>query len=197
MTAFPNAQSHPRIALYRETVKKNYGLSPKKFPQSNESLYRRLLKEKKALPPINPIVDFYNSISIKHGVTAGAFDLDELKSKGDLPLELRTSAESDTFLALGTPDGEEATVVPRGELSYAQGSTILTRHLAWRQAVQGLVTAQTKNVVFVSEILCEDSSAALAKSVGEDFSNGLMDFFEVHSTVEILGSEMKKFQSQI
>ena len=88
-------------------------------------------------------------------------------------------------------------MVPRGELSYAQGSTILTRHLAWRQAVQGLVTAQTNNVVFLSEILCEGSSAALAKSVGEDFSDGLMDLFEVHSTVEILGSEVKKFHSQI
>lgn len=67
----------------------------------------------KALHPINPIVGFYNSISIKHGVTAGAFDLDDLKSKGDLPLELRKSAESDTFLALVTPDSEEPIEVPK------------------------------------------------------------------------------------
>lgn len=200
LTALPNAQSHPQISQYRETLKNKYKLSPKKFPQSNESLYKRLLKEKRPTPSINPIVDFYNSISIKYGVTAGAFDLDDLKSKADLPLELRTSAESDTFLALGTPDGEEAIEIPQGELSYAQGTTVLTRHLAWRQAVQGLVTTRTKNVVFVSEILYEGSGAeryALAKNVGEDFSKGLKEYFEAWSTVDIIGSEVKNLSSQI
>ena len=200
LAALPNAQSHPRIALYRETLKRTYGLSPKKFPQSNESLYKRLLKEKKALPAINPIVDFYNSISIKHGVTAGAFDIDDLKSRGNLPLELRISAEADTFLALGTPDGGEAITIPKGELSYAQGSTVLTRHLAWRQAIPGLVNSQTKNVVFVSEILCDGSSAerkSLAEKVGDDFSKGLKDCFGAESAVQILGSEVGLLSASI
>ena len=61
----------------------------KKFSQSNESLYRRLAKEQRALKPINPIVDFYNAVSIKYGVTAGAFDLGQLQTKSTAPLELR------------------------------------------------------------------------------------------------------------
>lgn len=200
LSAFPNAQSHPRIALYRNTLKEKYGLSVKKFPQSNESLYKRLLKEKKASSSINPIVDFYNSISIKHGVTAGAFDLDELKSRGSMPLELRMSTESDTFLALGTHAGEEPELIPEGELSYAQGNTVLTRHLAWRQAVHGLVTPQTKDVVFVSEVLCEEKSDekdALAKAVSKDFIDGLDRYFDVKSTVGILGLDLGKLSTNI
>ncbi|KAL9012138.1 MAG: hypothetical protein Q9173_003069 [Seirophora scorigena] len=92
LSAYPNAQSHPRIALYRDTLKAACNLSPKKFPQSHESLYRRLVKEKRALPPINPLVDFYNAVSVKHGVTAGAFDLAELQTHSTSPLELRLSA---------------------------------------------------------------------------------------------------------
>jgi DNA/RNA-binding domain of Phe-tRNA-synthetase-like protein len=88
---YTNAQSHPRVALYRNTLKKVANVSSKKYPQSNESLLKRVLKEKKAGRPISPVVDFYNSISIEHAVSAGAFDLPELRAVDAPSLVPRTN----------------------------------------------------------------------------------------------------------
>jgi len=188
---YPNVSSHPRIALYRDTLKKRFNVSVKKFPQSNESLIKRVVKSGSTLPSINPIVDFYNSISIKHAVTAGAFDLGELKAHSEAPLELRRGAAAkDTFLALNAPADSKPDCITDGELLYVQGTTVLTRHLAWRQSSQALVSDVTKDVVFVSEILNDKpqlGSSDLARRVAREFTVGLKEFFGVESKFEILG----------
>ncbi|KAL8941029.1 MAG: hypothetical protein Q9216_002475 [Gyalolechia sp. 2 TL-2023] len=201
LSAYPNAQSHPRIALYRDTLKKSHNLSAKKFPQSNESLYKRLLKEKKALRQINPLVDFYNSVSIKHGVTAGAFDLGDLQTRSQAPLELRHSTSADTFKALDAGSDESAAPVAEGELVYVQDSTVLTRHLAWRQAAEGLVTEATRNVIFMSEVFNGDEDMTgptkLTKSVADEFVNGLKEFFGVEARATILGERLSRWTVEV
>jgi DNA/RNA-binding domain of Phe-tRNA-synthetase-like protein len=190
LSSYPNAQSHPRIALYRETLKAAYNLSSKKFPQSNESLYKRLMKEKAALRPINPVVDFYNSVSLKYGVTAGAFDLGELQTRSIKPLELRISGPGDTFKALDAGAEAQAVAVGEGEVVYAQDTTVLTRHLAWRQAQEGLVKDETRNVFFMSEIFDTKKATEptdLATQVAEELVQGLRMFFDVESQARILG----------
>jgi DNA/RNA-binding domain of Phe-tRNA-synthetase-like protein len=201
LSEYPNAQSHPRIALYRNSLKDAVNLSAKKFPQSNESLAKRVLKEKKALRPINPIVDFYNTISIKYGVTAGAFDVDELKkltADGNVNLELRLSDTGDTFLALDAPEGAAPVDVEKGELSYVQGSTVLTRHLAWRQSLQGLVTGETKEVIFMSEVFNEEVTeqpTQLTNKVLEELKGGLQQCFGVDSTAFVLGNSIRNLSA--
>lgn len=200
LSSYPNAQSHPRIALYRDTLKAAYNLSSKKFPQSNESLYKRLMKEKAALRPINPVVDFYNSVSLKYGVTAGAFDLGELQTRSIKPLELRLSDPDDTFKALDAGADAEAVAVGEGEVVYAQDATVLTRHLAWRQAKEGLVKEETRNVFFMSEIFDEREATAptrLAKQVAEELVQGLGKFFGVESEVTILGQGIGTLEADV
>ncbi|KAF2124464.1 hypothetical protein P153DRAFT_435204 [Dothidotthia symphoricarpi CBS 119687] len=206
LSSFPNAQSHPLIARYRDTLKKAVSLSAKKFPQSNESLYKRLIKDGRAPRPINPLVDFYNAVSIKHGVTAGAFDLTDLAalpSSGSAPasLELRLSGSSDTFLALDVAPDSDPVLIPPGEISYARGNIILTRHLAWRQSSQGLVQEGTRDVVIVSEIFNEQDSpeaSELAKAVKTDLVNGLRDFFDVAEPLKsILGQGLDSLSTPL
>ncbi|KAI4116196.1 MAG: hypothetical protein LQ345_003344 [Seirophora villosa] len=198
LSAYPNAQSHPRIALYRNTLKAACNLSAKKFPQSNESLYRRLIKEKRALPSINPLADFYNAVSIKHGVTAGAFDLAELQTRSTAPLELRLSAAAagrdDVFRPLDAKPDEPPLPVPPGELVYVQDGTVLTRHLAWRQAKEALVTGNTRDVIIVSEVFHDEGGGGtmatpteLTVSVADEFVNGLRGFFGVDARATVLG----------
>ena len=200
LEAYPNAQSHPRIALYRDTLKEKCNLSAKKFPQSNESLYKRILKQKKALWPLNPLVDFYNTISIKHAVTAGAFDIVDLKSKSSAPLELRMTRAGDMFLGLEACDGAEPAPVGERELAYALDNVVLTRHLAWRQALSGLVTSKTKDVIFVSEIFNEKEAnepTELARSVANDLVDGLDEFFGVKANATFLGLGLGKLSVEI
>ncbi|KAI4095880.1 MAG: hypothetical protein LQ339_007118 [Xanthoria mediterranea] len=194
LSAYPNAQSHPRIALYRDTLKTACNLSAKKFPQSNESLCKRLLKDKKPPRPINPVVDFYNSVSIKYAVSAGAFDLAELQKRSVEPLELRLSTPADTFKPLDAKPEEPPGPVAAGEVVYVQAGTVLTRHLAWRQAAEGMVTEGTRDVIFMSEVFSGDEDTAtptrLAASIVEDLVNGLKLFFGVEARATVLGEGM-------
>src|SRR5215469_5029787 len=73
---YGNAQSHPRIAPWRESFTR-MGVSGKQFPSSAEALLRRALKGGEPFR-INPLVDWYNAISLRHLVPAGGFDLDDL-----------------------------------------------------------------------------------------------------------------------
>ncbi|KAK7733903.1 hypothetical protein SLS53_008053 [Cytospora paraplurivora] len=193
---YSNAQSHPRVALYRDTLKKAANVSAKKFPQSNESLLKRLLKDKKPSRPISPVVDFYNSVSIEHAVTAGAFDLSELGAK-EAPLELRVGNEKDRFVPLDAPDSEPAKVDSK-EILYVQDNVVLTRHLAWRQSAQALVTENSTDVMFMSEVFNEGNVGSepteLTRSVAQSLQDGLKELFGVDGQVTVLGKSVGKLE---
>ncbi|CAN8098493.1 unnamed protein product [Discula destructiva] len=197
---YANAQAHPRIALYRSTLKTAANVSAKKYPQSNESLIKRLLKEgAKPARSISPVVDFYNAISIAHVVTAGAFDLTELErvqTRDGEPLTLRVARDGDSFVPLDAPEAESAGV-DKGEVVYAQGSTVVTRHLAWRQSTQALVTDQSTDVMFMSEVFNDavaGESTELAKAVATSLREGLHGLFGVEAEVEVLGKSLGKLE---
>lgn len=170
-----NSQSHPRVRPWREAWRAN-GISAKKFPSSIEALLRRALKGGEPFT-INPLVDFYNAVSLHRVVPAGGFDLADL----DAPLALRATREGDTFQAL---DESEAAAVPGGEIGYASGDVILTRHLVWRQSRIGLITPDTRSAILVSEVL-GDLSDELVEEVRRDLAVGLREHFgaEVETAV--------------
>lgn len=194
--SYGNAQSHPRVALYRDTLKRAAGVSAKKFPQSNESLLKRLLKDRRPGRLISPVVDFYNSVSIEHAVTAGAFDLAGLGA-GEAPLELRVGSERDRFVPLDAPGSEPAKVDSK-EILYVQGNVVLTRHLAWRQSAQALVTEDSTDVMFMSEVLNEGDVGSepteLTRSVAKSLQDGLKEFFGVDGQVTVLGKSVGKLE---
>lgn len=166
---YGNAQSHPRIRPWRDRFRA-IGISGKEFPCSAEALLRRALKGGEPFS-INPLVDFYNSVSLRRAVPAGAFDLDQMQ--GDL--ELRLTRQGDTFWAM---DADEPIAVEVGEVAYTDDNEILTRHFVWRQSRTGLVEARTRNVILVSEVLGE-VGAEVAEEVLEDFRSGLRDLFHL------------------
>lgn len=166
---YENSQSHPHIAPWREAFKR-LGISGKKYPSSIEALLRRALKGGAPFS-VNPLVDFYNSVSLAHIVPAGGFDIDGLGAV----IELRFTRVGDVFQAL---DEEAAAPVGEGEIAYATESTILTRHLVWRQSRRALIATHTRNVLLVSEIL-GDLPDDLPDTVETKMINGLSRYFGV------------------
>jgi DNA/RNA-binding domain of Phe-tRNA-synthetase-like protein len=166
---YGNAQSHPRVRPWREAFRA-MGVSSKEFPSSIESMLRRALKGGAPFE-INPLVDFYNGVSLRHVVPVGGFDLDELRG----PLDLRLTRDGDRFTALGE---ETALAAPPGEVAYADGPTILTRHFVWRQARTGLIIPPTRSVFLVSEVL-GDVGGDVAEAVLDDLRTGLRAHFDV------------------
>jgi DNA/RNA-binding domain of Phe-tRNA-synthetase-like protein len=167
---YGNAQSHPRVAAWRGAMAAA-GVSGRNFPSSVESLLRRAFKGGEP-PRINPLVDFYNSVSVRHVVPAGGFDLAQL---GDV-LDLRLTRAGDTFRPL---DGTSAERVEAGEVAYASGNEVLTRHFVWKQSHVGLLGESTSSVFLVCEVLgeVEESADGLAQAVLEDLSKGVRRYF--------------------
>lgn len=158
------------------------------------------MKEQGPLRPINPLVDFYNAVSIRFGVTAGAFCLADLRAQSEEPLELRLSQKGDALLALDAGEGAAPVQLGEKELVYAQGTTVLTRYLAWRQAAQGLVTEQTRDVVFVSEVFHEEESdrpTELVEAVASELLDGLSEIFGIKGVVTILGIGLGKQSAEL
>lgn len=158
---YGNAQSHPRVKPWREAWR-SMGISSKDYPSSIEALLRRAMKGGEPFQ-INPLVDLYNAVSLRHTMPAGAFDLAQLESL----IDLRLTRAGDTFTALCS---DQTVEVPAGELAYASGTHILTRHLVWRQSQLGLVTPDTQDALFVSESL-----GPLGPSAADEVLGGLRE----------------------
>ena len=164
---YGNAQSHPRVRPWRERLRA-VGAHPKEFPSSIEAILRRALKVGEPFF-INPLVDFYNSVSLQFVVPAGGFDLGQVTG----PLELRLTRAGDHFTAL---DEDAPTPVPPGEVAYTDGRTVLTRHFVWRQSRVALITPATRSAFLVSEVLGE-VEAELAEAVRERLREGIETYF--------------------
>ena len=177
--SFPNAQSHPYIQVWRRAFRV-MGASGKEFRSSIEALTRRALTGR-GLPNINPIVDFYNSVSLKYLVPAGGWDLDDI-SGGEISLGIMKGGEPFTALGEQKPERVEA-----GEVAYADKDDVITRHFVWRQAEKGKIDTETKNLFLISEILPE-VGMSVARDVEEALVNGLREYFGTRAQSTILTS---------
>jgi DNA/RNA-binding domain of Phe-tRNA-synthetase-like protein len=139
------AQEHPRIKPWRTAFTK-LGISGSKFPSSIESMARRVLKGD-PFPKINPLVDLYNSVSLKFLVPMGGHDLDTI----DGNIHLRFAEGWEPFTPLGSG---ETGVVPR-ELVYRDDREVLTRNWVWRQCDKDKATEKTKNIFLPIDVLGE------------------------------------------
>ena len=154
-----NPQSHPRVAPWRERFRA-MGVPPRDYPSSIEALLRRAVRGGEPFR-VNPLVDAVHTLSLRHVVPAGAFDLDAIEHD----LVLRETMRGDRFTALDEDRPEE---VPAGEVAYCDGDVVLTRHVVWRQSRQALVGPETCDAIVVSEILPEVGDGAPGGAVHDD-----------------------------
>ncbi|WP_330310514.1 phenylalanine--tRNA ligase beta subunit-related protein [Streptomyces sp. NBC_00523] len=173
----PADESDPRIEAWH-TAYRSFGTNPRRIRPSVDALGRRMAK-KGALPRINPAVDSYNTVSVRHGLPAGAFDLDHVT--GDV--EIRYADGSETFTPLGEPD---ATETPRpGEIIYTDTTDVLTRHWNHRDAHRTRVTETSTHVAFVIETLHGPDDGHLLEAAAEELRSLLTPHAEA-TTVHYL-----------
>lgn len=165
----PADESDPRIEAWH-TAYRSFGTNPRRIRPSVDALGRRMAK-KGALPRINPAVDSYNAVSVRHGLPAGAFDLDRVT--GDV--EIRYADGTETFTPLGEPDTVEN---PKpGEIIYTDTTGVLTRHWNHRDAHRTRVTEDSTHVAFVLETLTATRDRHLLTTAAEE----LQDLLTEHS----------------
>ncbi|WP_063733673.1 B3/4 domain-containing protein [Streptomyces sp. RTd22] len=166
----PADESDPRIEAWH-TAYRSFGTNPRRIRPSVDALGRRMAK-KGALPRINPSVDSYNAVSVRHGLPAGAFDLDHVT--GDV--EIRYADGAEEFTPLGEPDTTEN---PKpGEIIYTDSTGVLTRHWNHRDAHRTRVTEASTRVVFVLETLHATRDGHLLKTAAEELQGLLLPHTE-------------------
>jgi DNA/RNA-binding domain of Phe-tRNA-synthetase-like protein len=139
----PFDESHPAIESWHEAYRR-FGTNPRRFRPSIDALSRRIGRSGR-LPRINSAVDAYNLVSVTHGTPAGAFDLGQLAGQ----VLIRFAQPGDSFTPLGEP-GTVQEPTP-GEVVYAQGKHILTRHWNHRDSDYSKVTERSRDVLFILE----------------------------------------------
>jgi DNA/RNA-binding domain of Phe-tRNA-synthetase-like protein len=173
----PADEGDPRIEAWH-TAYRSFGTNPRRVRPSVDALGRRLAK-KRTLPRINPAVDSYNAVSVRHGLPAGAFDLDHVT--GDV--DIRYADGGEEFTPLGEPDTVEN---PKpGEIIYADTTGVLTRHWNHRDAHRTRVTEDSTRVAFVLETLHATRDGDLLK-VAADELQGLLIPHAEQTTVHYL-----------
>ena len=154
------AQDHPRIKPWRTTFSK-LAISGSKFQSSIESMARRVLKGD-PFPKINPLVDLYNSVSLRYLVPMGGHDLDTIEGN----VYLRFAQGWEPFSPMG---GGETVIVPKGELVYRDDREVLTRNWVWRQCEKDKATEKTKNIFIPIDVLGEVGRERADEIIGELF----------------------------
>ncbi|MGU8220343.1 B3/B4 domain-containing protein [Clostridium perfringens] len=147
LTHLPNEEfsSNEVIKVWRDAFKK---FKTKKGARSSIEALLKMVSTGKGLGTINPLVDIYNSISLKYAMPCGGEDMD--KFIGDIRLTKATGDES--FITLGSDKSEPPY---EGEIVYKDDKGAICRCWNWRESVRTMLTEDTKNAFLCIELVDE------------------------------------------
>lgn len=139
-----NYGSDPGITAFQE-AHRAFGNNPKRYYPSHYALLKRVIKGG-TLPLINPLVDLYNTLSLRYTLPVGGEDLD--RSNGNILLDRAEGSEP--FIPLGETNNDPP---DPGEVVYKDDTGVLCRKMNWRESDRTKLSADTKNLVLVVESL--------------------------------------------
>ncbi|UYV12385.1 MAG: phenylalanine--tRNA ligase beta subunit-related protein [Phycisphaera sp.] len=136
----------PRLAAWRRAYSA-FGAKPSRHHCSPEAMLKRVIAGRE-LPTINPIVDLYNAISLKHLIPIGGEDLDQVLDTPTLRFargdeEFAISAQGELAIERPTP----------GEVIWIDGLGVTCRRWNWRQCRRTMISRETTNAYFVLDRL--------------------------------------------
>ncbi|MBL4934567.1 B3/4 domain-containing protein [Clostridium sp. YIM B02515] len=138
--------SNSVIKVWREAFQK---FKTKKGARSSiEALLKRIYNGNH-LGTINPLVDIYNSISLKYALPCGGENID--KFAGDI--RLTKAVGNEDFITLGTDKSEPPY---EGEIVYKDNDGAICRCFNWREAVRTMLTEDTTNAFLCIELIDEN-----------------------------------------
>ncbi|MDK0940015.1 B3/4 domain-containing protein [Clostridium perfringens] len=163
LSHLPNEEfsSNEVIKVWRDAFKK---FKTKKGARSSIEALLKRVSTGKGLGTINPLVDIYNSISLKYAMPCGGEDMD--KFVGDIRLSKATGDES--FITLGSDKSEPPY---EGEIVYKDDEGAICRCWNWRESVRTLLTEDTKNAFLCIELVDEKRE--------KDFENALKELSQL------------------
>ncbi|WP_347877383.1 B3/B4 domain-containing protein [Furfurilactobacillus milii] len=145
------------VADWREAYRK---FKTKKGARSSiENLLKRA-QQGKPVSSINPLVDLYNVISLRHALPCGGENIDAMV--GDIKLTVADGGEP--FHPLGEDDEEPA--LP-GEVVYKDDAGIICRCWNWRDGERTMLTEDTSNAFLCLECVNPERKDALEAALAD------------------------------
>lgn len=155
------------VAQWRQALRK---FKTKKGARSSIEALLKRVSQGHQFASINPLVDFYNSVSMKYGVPVGGEDVDQID--GSMTLGLATGGES--FWPLGSEADSPA--LPN-EMIYADDTGAICRCLNWREAKRTMLTENTANAILVIESVNKEQ-AQRADAAMDELQQHLQTYFK-------------------
>lgn len=168
---------YPEVISYRKLYKE-MGIDWHSRRPSPEALLRRVAL-KKGLYTVNTCVDAYNLVVLKHRVSVGAFDLDEIK----FPTILRFAKEREEILLLGD---KEQTKYKEGEIAYFDKEGGYNIDFNFRDSQRTAVKETTKNL-YINVDGVFDISAEQVEKVLKDSCEVIIKY--CGGEIEVFGVE--------
>lgn len=137
--------SHPAVAPWRAAYSQ-FGAKPSKFRSSIESLLRSAQSGR--LQSINPLVDLYNTVSLRYQLPCGGEDMAAIV--GDI--ELTRARGGEPFRTIGAEQDDPPWP---GEVIYADEAGAICRCFNWRESDRTKLTPTTTHALLVVETLNE------------------------------------------
>lgn len=144
--------THPAVAPWRDAYRA-FGIKPAKQRSSIENLLRSAVAG--TLRSINPLVDLYNTVSLRHLLPCGGEDLRAIR--GDIRLTRAIGGEAFVPLGSATPQPPQS-----GEVIYRDDAGVICRAWNWREAERTKLTEQTTDAFLCIEALPPTDAPALA-----------------------------------
>jgi len=149
--------SNEVIKVWREAFKK---FKTKKGARSSIEALLKRVHNGNQLGTINPLVDIYNSVSLRYALPCGGEDIDTFV--GDI--RLTKAVGNENFVVLGTDKSEPPY---EGEIVYKDNEGAMCRCWNWRESVRTMLTENTRNAFLCIELIDEKRT--------EEFENALKD----------------------
>ena len=148
-----------------DDVFRAFGAKPKRTPCSASALRKQVLKES-ALPPLDPVVDIYNAISIRYAIPVGG---ENLAAYAGAP-RLTLAEGNEPFDTL--KEGQSVIEYPdAGEVIWRDDIGVTCRRWNWRQGVRTRLDSQAQHMWFILESLPSMPLSALQEAGDELVSN--------------------------
>jgi len=173
----PWADAH--LAAWADTYA-SFGAKPNRTPCSAQALRKRVLKDG-TLPSINPVVDFYNAISLRYVVPVGGENLSAYV--GVPQLTIADGSEAFDTMSNGQPAIEHP--LP-GEVVWRDDMGVTCRRWNWRQGTRTRLNGNERSMWFVLEALAGMPNDALQEA-GHAMANGLKSILP-HASVTMVAS---------
>lgn len=156
--------SNEVIKVWREAFQK---FKTKKGARSSIETLLERVHNGNHLGTINPLVDIYNSISLRYGLPCGGEDIDTFV--GDI--RLTKAVGNENFVTIGT---DENAPPYEGEIVYKDNEGVICRCWNWRESVRTMLTENTKNALLCIELIDEKRLKEF-KNALEDLAKTLQD----------------------